>query len=91
MRALWLALALLGCNADYYYCRGSFASPGSSGSSARCATAANAEEVCRGLTFSTPPPEGITYRTAGPYGNRENCEVAGPLDSLRPPADAGRP
>jgi hypothetical protein len=88
---LALGVALAGCNADHYYCRVSFAEPGRSGSTSRCAVARTAEEVCRGLDLGTPPPTMPTYRTAGPYANRENCEVAGPLDILRPPADAGRP
>lgn len=55
------------------------------------AVAGAAEEVCRGLELGTLPPAMPRYRTAGPYANRDNCEVAGPLDILRPPADAGRP
>ena len=88
---LCLGAFLSGCNADYFYCRVSFAEPGRSGSSARCAVARTADEVCRGLDLGSPPPANPTTRTAGPYSNRENCEVAGPLDILRSSADGGRP
>jgi hypothetical protein len=89
---LWLlTLTVAGCNADYYFCQASSHEPGRSGRASRCAVVRTAEEACRGLDLGSPPPANPITRTAGPYSQRDRCEQRGLLDSLFPPADAGRP
>ncbi len=90
---LVLGIALAGCNADLYFCQvsGIPSGRGTYFRSSTCAIASTPQEVCQRLEIPTPAPAMLTYLTAGPYSQRERCEQRGLLDSLFPPADAGRP
>jgi hypothetical protein len=88
LRLCLLAILLGGCGQPFYYCRvrdSTLVAP-NSGSASLCAAASSADEVCKEL-MSSGLGDTVTGR-AGPYDNRENCEVSGPLDFFRP-GDAG--